>query len=148
VRDTAGEARYDSPEAVSCGVPPKERAARALLLITATVEPTLELSSEIYETLIGMPTDVYPRDNCIAPAIVLIVWTTDTKNGRGLAPDCVPIVAIRPQKREASHTGGTQERWVWVGTRSRVIDLRLPTGREGVGGGVEGGEGSRFVAVT
>jgi hypothetical protein len=37
---------------------------------------------------------------------------------------------------------------VWVGTRSRVIDLRLPTGREGVGGGVEGGEGSRFVAVT
>jgi hypothetical protein len=26
---TAGEARYDSPEAVSCGVPPKERAASA-----------------------------------------------------------------------------------------------------------------------
>jgi hypothetical protein len=71
----------------------------ALLLITVyTVEPTLELSSEIYETLIGMTTDVYPRENCIAPAIVLIVWTTYTKNGRGLAPDCVPIVAIRPQR--------------------------------------------------
>jgi len=35
-----------------------------------------------------------PRENCIAPAIVLIVWTTDTKNGRGLAPDSVPLVAI------------------------------------------------------
>ena len=46
-----------------------------------------------------MTTDVYPRENCIAPAIVLIVWTTDTKNGRGLTPDCVPIVAIPPQKR-------------------------------------------------
>ena len=63
-----------------------------------------------------MTTDVYPRENCIAPAIVLIVWTTDTKNGCGLAPDCVPIVAIPPQKREASHTGGAQERWVWAGT--------------------------------
>jgi hypothetical protein len=51
------------------------------------VEPTLELSSEIYETLTGMTTDVYPRENYIAPAIVLIVWTTDTKNGCGLAPD-------------------------------------------------------------
>ena len=89
----------------------------ALLLMTVyTVEPTLELSSEIYETLIGMTTDVYPREKCIAPAIVLIVWTTDTKNGRGLAPGCVPIVAIPPQKREASHIGGTQERWVWAGT--------------------------------
>ena len=38
--------------------------------------PTLELSSEIYETLTGMATDVHPRENCIAPAIVLIVWTT------------------------------------------------------------------------
>ena len=40
----------------------------ALLLITiyqpSTVEPTLELSSEIYETLTGMTTDVYPRENC------------------------------------------------------------------------------------
>jgi hypothetical protein len=26
-----------------------------------------------------MKTDVYPRENCIAPAIVLIVWTTNTK---------------------------------------------------------------------
>ena len=39
-----------------------------------------------------MTTDVYPRENCIAPAIVLIVWTTDTTNGCGLAPDCVPIL--------------------------------------------------------
>jgi hypothetical protein len=30
-------------------------------------------------------TDVYPRENCIAPAMVFIVWTTDTTNGRGLA---------------------------------------------------------------
>ena len=26
-----------------------------------------------------MTTDVYPRENCIAPAIVFIVWTTNTK---------------------------------------------------------------------
>jgi hypothetical protein len=32
------------------------------------------------KTLTGMTTDVYPRENCIAPAIVLIVWTTNTKN--------------------------------------------------------------------
>ena len=32
------------------------------------------------ETLTGMTTDVYPREKCIAPAIVLIVWTTNTKN--------------------------------------------------------------------
>jgi hypothetical protein len=25
-----------------------------------------------------MTTDVYPRENCIAPAIALIVWTTNT----------------------------------------------------------------------
>ena len=72
----------------------------------------------IKKSLTGMTTDVYPRENCIAPAIVFIVWTTDTKNGRGLTPDCVPIVAIPPQKREASHTGGTQERCgcAWAGT--------------------------------
>ena len=84
-----------------------------------------------------MTTDVYPRENCIAPAIVFIVCTTDTRNGRGLAPDCVPIlVAIPPQKREASHTGGTQERWVWayVGRDGRVIDLRVPTVGERAGG--------------
>ena len=26
----------------------------------------------------GMTTDVYPRDNCIAPDIAFIVWTTNT----------------------------------------------------------------------
>ena len=31
------------------------------------------------KTLTGMTTDVYLRENCIAPAIVLIVWTTNTK---------------------------------------------------------------------
>ena len=31
------------------------------------------------KTLTGMTTDVSPRENCIAPAIVLIVWTTNTK---------------------------------------------------------------------
>ena len=31
------------------------------------------------KTLTGMTTDVYPRENCIAPAIVFIVWTTNTK---------------------------------------------------------------------
>jgi hypothetical protein len=47
-----------------------------------------ELSSLLtVKTLTGMTTDVYPRENCITPAIVLIVWTTDTKNGYGLAPD-------------------------------------------------------------
>ena len=40
-----------------------------------------ELSSLLtVKTLTGMTTDVYPRENCIAPAIVLIVWTTNTKN--------------------------------------------------------------------
>ena len=71
---------------------------------------TRALYSEIYETLIGMTTDVYPRENCIAPAIVFISMDHGHReNGRGLAPDCAPIVAIPPQKREASHTGGTQE---------------------------------------
>jgi hypothetical protein len=32
------------------------------------------------QTLTGMTTDVYPRENCIAPAIALILWTTNTKN--------------------------------------------------------------------
>ena len=32
------------------------------------------------KTLTGMTTDVYPRENCIAPAMVFIVWTTDTTN--------------------------------------------------------------------
>ena len=42
-----------------------------------------ELSSLLtVKTLTGMTTDVYPRENCIAPAMVFIVWTTDTKNGR------------------------------------------------------------------
>ena len=31
------------------------------------------------KTLTGMTTNVYPRENCIAPAIVFIVWTTNTK---------------------------------------------------------------------
>ena len=30
-------------------------------------------------TLTGMTTDVHPRENCIAPAIALIVWTTRTQ---------------------------------------------------------------------
>ena len=30
-------------------------------------------------TITGMTTDAYPRENCIGPAIVLIVWTTNTK---------------------------------------------------------------------
>ena len=41
-----------------------------------------ELSSLLtVKTLTGVTRDVYPRENCIAPAIVFIVWTTDTKNG-------------------------------------------------------------------
>ena len=52
------------------------------------VEPTLELSSEIYETLTGMTTDVYPRENCIAPAIVFIVWTTNFVNRQTLRLKC------------------------------------------------------------
>ena len=76
-----------------------------------------ELALLTVQTLTGMTTDVYPRENCIAPAMVFIVWTTDTTNGRGLAPDMRPhVVAIPPQKREASHTGGTQEGCVWAGT--------------------------------
>ena len=44
------------------------------------VEERGKLSSLLtVKTLTGMTTDVYPRENCIAPAIVLIVWTTNTK---------------------------------------------------------------------
>jgi len=57
-----------------------------------------------------MTTDVYPREICIAPAIVLIVWTTDTKNGCGLAPDCVPIVAIPSEERGVAHRRDTAHR--------------------------------------
>ena len=71
-----------------------------------------------------MTTDVYARENCIAPAIVLIVWTTDTKNGCGLAPDCVPIVAIPSEERGVAHRRDTGE--MGVGRDGRVIDLRVP----------------------
>ena len=33
----------------------------------------------------GMTTDVYHRDNCIAPDIAFIVWTTNTKSARARA---------------------------------------------------------------
>ena len=90
-----------------------------------TVEPTLELSSEIYETLTGMTTDVYPRENCIAPAMVFIVWTTDTTNGRGLAPDTAsPYSGYPPsEERGVAHRGDAGE--VGVGRDGRVIDLRV-----------------------
>jgi hypothetical protein len=39
-----------------------------------------ELALLTVQTLTGMTTDVYPRENCIAPAIALILWTTNTKN--------------------------------------------------------------------
>ena len=40
-------------------------------------------------SLTGRTTDLYPRGELIAAAIVLIVWNADTKNGLwGLAPDC------------------------------------------------------------
>jgi len=50
----------------------------------AGFEPRIPLVGELsslltVKTLTGMTTDVYPRENCIAPAIVLIVWTTNTK---------------------------------------------------------------------
>ena len=32
----------------------------------------------------GMTTDVYHRDNCIAPDIAFIVWTTNTKSARAV----------------------------------------------------------------
>ena len=64
----------------------------ALLLITVYQRLSLHSSSLVrstrrefsslltVKTLTGMTTDVYPRENCIAPAIVLIGWTTNTKN--------------------------------------------------------------------
>ena len=51
----------------------------------------------------GVTTDVYPRDNCIAPDIVFIVWTTNTKSA------CARV-------------------GVALGRDGRVIDLRLPSG--------------------
>ena len=45
--------------------------------------PTVRLLVNLaYSVLMakGMTTDVYPRDNCIAPDIVFIVWTTNTKS--------------------------------------------------------------------
>ena len=52
----------------------------------------------------GMTTDVYQhRDNCIAPDIALIVWTTNTKSARARAR-------------------------VALGRDGRMIDLRLPSG--------------------
>ena len=49
----------------------------------------------------GVTTDVYPRDNCIAPDIVFIVWTTNTKSA------CARV-------------------GVASGRDGRMIDLRLP----------------------
>ena len=45
-----------------------------------------------------------PRENCITPAIVLIVWTTDTKNGCGLAPDTLRPQSDYPLRRERHRT--------------------------------------------
>jgi hypothetical protein len=48
--------------------------------VTCGCEPSGEFSSLLtVKSLTGMTTDVYPRENCIAPAIVFIVWTTNTK---------------------------------------------------------------------
>jgi hypothetical protein len=82
--------------------------------------PTLELSSEIYETLTGMATDVHPRENCIAPAIVLIVWTTDThKEWTWTSPGLRPHSGYPPsEERGVAHRGGTGE--MGVGRDGRV----------------------------
>ena len=50
----------------------------------------------------GMTTDVYPRDNCIAPDIAFIVWTTNTKSA------CARV-------------------GVASGRDGRMIDLRMPS---------------------
>ena len=56
----------------------KARGAAGMTLVRR--DRSGELSSLLtVKTLRGMTTDVYPRENCIAPAIVLIVWTTNTK---------------------------------------------------------------------
>ena len=82
------------------------------------------------KTLTGMTTDVYPRENCIAPAIVFIVWTTDTKNGWDQPRIASPYSGYPPsEERGVAHRGDTGE--VGVGRDGRVIDLRVPTGREG-----------------
>ena len=57
----------------------RRSASRQVLQVFGEVSSLLTV-----KTLTGMTTDVYPRENCIAPDIVLIVWTTDTKNGCGL----------------------------------------------------------------
>jgi hypothetical protein len=58
-----------------------------------------ELSSLLtVKTLTGMTTDVYPRDNCIAPATVFIVWTqlsgelscVLTENANSMTTDVYP----------------------------------------------------------
>ena len=54
----------------------------------------------------GMTTDVYHRDNCVAPDIAFIVWTTNTKSARARAR-----VTLRRD--------------------GRMIDLRLPSGSSG-----------------
>ena len=54
--------------------------AVCVFAVTQVIGAFGKLSSLLtVKTLTGMTTDVYPRENCIAPAIVLIVWTTNTK---------------------------------------------------------------------
>ena len=87
----------------------------------------LELSSEIYKTLMaligcsfrrkttdttnGMTTDVYPRENCLAPDYSMTILTQE-REMRGIA-----------HRRDTGEMG--------VGRDGRVIDLHLLTGREG-----------------
>ena len=65
----------------------------------------------------------------------------------GTSPGLRPhIVAIPPQKKErgVAHRGGDAGE-VGVGRDGRVIDLRVPTGREG---GRRGGRGRETVGCT
>jgi hypothetical protein len=76
-------------------------------------------------------------------ADVFQVWTTDTKNGWD-SPGLRPRSGYPPsEERGVAHRGDTGE--MGVGRDGRVIDLRLPTGREG---GRRGGRGRESVGCT
>jgi len=81
-----------------------------------------------------MTTDVYPRENCIAPAIVFIVWTTDTERmDVDSSPGLRPHSGYPPsEERGVAHRGDAGEMGVGRDGRGSTEGGGLsPSGPEG-----------------
>ena len=92
-----------------------------------------------------MTTDVYPRENCIAPAIVFIVWTTDTKQPLFTIPETVPAPCPRGplEPFQGIITSGGHKEWTWTNPGLRPHSGYPPLEERGVAH--RGGTGEMWV---